>query len=91
MRIILTQTKQGVQVSYLELEHKYLVKFEIGPQEITLKFKKGPGLESVEDLKKLEEDHLFDAVEKQLSAVSKIRMEAWQSFSNDKFDFEEII
>jgi len=91
MRIFKTYTKKGVQISYLELEHKYLIKFEKGPVELTYKFRKGPGLEDYAAVGNFEETHVFDKVEPILQRAILERSNFVEDYFSTQFEFEEII
>lgn len=91
MRIIKSYTKKGVQVSYLELEHKYLMKFEKGPVELTYKFRKGPGMESATELEAFEAKHVFEKVLPLLEQAITERGQFVENYFTDQFEFIEII
>jgi len=91
MRVIKSFTKEAVKVSYFELEHKYLLKFEKGPAEVTFKFRKGPGFDSQEELMKFEEEYAFVKAKQLLHQSLEDRSGMLNSYFENRFDFEEII
>ena len=91
MRIIKSYTQKGIQVSYFELEHKYLIKLEQGLVETTYKFRKGPGLESLAELDAFCKTQVLEPALPLLSQAMTLRSQWIEGHFSDRFDFEEII
>lgn len=91
MRIVKELNHEGIKITCFQLEHKYLVKYEVGPAEITYKFKIGPGLESTDELVSLINNHLNFVAPQILNKVQESREEVIQDFFSEEDSFPEII
>jgi len=91
MRIIKESQHEGIKITCFQLEHKFLVKYEQGPQEITYKFKMGEQLENVNDLSNLIEKHLTTVALPVLLQMHQSRLSVIDQFFSNEESFEEII
>ncbi len=91
MRIVRELQHEGIKITCFQLEHKYLVKYEWGPQEITYKFKMGDGLNTVPELENLVKKHLSEAAVPVLHSMRSSRLKVVDSYFNSSFEFDTII
>jgi len=91
MRIIKETQTDGIKITCFQLEHKFLVKYEQGPQELTYKFSMGEQMENVSDLTKLIEEHLTTAAIPVLQQMHQSRLSVIDQYFKSDETFEEII
>jgi len=91
MRIVKEDQYQGVNITYFQLDHKFMVKYEMGPQELTYKFKIGDKLNTPAELDVFAKEHLHDRGIKVLRHMLDERQAAIEAYFVEEDEFDEII
>ena len=91
MRIICSETRDQIQISHFELDHKFMLKYEKGHLEITFKFRKSEKLNDAGSLKDLDINHFYAIAKEKLEDLQKCRHEALEKYFTSDFEFENII
>jgi len=81
-----------LKITIFQMENKYAVKLEDATLEQTYKFRKGPGLESASDVRRIVNANFIKNVLEQMKEMRRLQMEALQGNEDeDEDEFDEII
>ena len=73
MRIIGYLDFPGVKTTVFKMDNRLSVKFETGLYEQTYKFREGEGADSLEEVKKIVNEHFFKSVTAQFQQMHALR------------------
>jgi len=92
MRIVGNIEYPGAKVTIFHYENRYSVKIENDRFEQTYKIRRGPGVDTVEEVKTLIDATFIQDVIQNFQTMNKIQLDAWGRVMKIQEDeFEEII
>lgn len=80
-----------LKITIFQMENKYAVKLEDATLEQNYKFRKGPGLESVADVRAVIDDRFIKRVLEQMKVMRRLQIESLQRMKEEDDEFDEII